>query len=248
MNQNEKIRLVQVINHYIAIGALVYVYVNSAWWLLLASILFGMLLNAVGINIGFHRYLTHQSFQVSPFVEKILLYAGTIAFIGSPLQMSLSHINHHAYADKEGDPYSPNRIKFWDFIRTKFEPIKNNRVGMRRLAENKTVMHLHKNYFTPIIIYCTVLFLIDPIYVVFFWCIPSLICLYSLLLGMIGCHTTGYRTYDTDDQSYNNILVSIFTLGEGWHNNHHKNPSEWNNQHKWWEIDISALIIKGIKK
>ena len=63
-----------------------------------------------------------------------------------------------------------------------------------------------------------------------------------------GLRSLGYRTWATKDQSRNHHLVNIITFGEGWHNNHHKNPQAWYQGEKWWEWDLNGEIIKWIKQ
>jgi stearoyl-CoA desaturase (delta-9 desaturase) len=61
-------------------------------------------------------------------------------------------------------------------------------------------------------------------------------------------HMFGYQNYKTDEHSRNNWLVALLTVGEGWHNNHHEDPSTACLQHRWWEIDISYYEIKLLEK
>jgi stearoyl-CoA desaturase (delta-9 desaturase) len=246
MKQAQQIRLLQLLNHIAVIVGLTFAFYGYAT-LLLYSIIIGIVFSVVGINIAYHRYLAHQSFQTYPIIEKILLLVGCLCLVGSPLAWAVSHINHHAYADKDGDPYSPNRIKLWDFLMTRFEPVKHQRLGLSRLLKNKTVMVLHNNYLKIIGIYCLVLCIFNPLFVIYFWCIPSVIVLYLLLATNIVCHLTGYRNHNTDDLSQNSIVMSILTLGEGWHNNHHANPSKWAQGERWFEFDPTAWIIRLIK-
>lgn len=56
-------------------------------------------------------------------------------------------------------------------------------------------------------------------------------------------HLSGSRRYDTDDQSRNNLFLAIITLGEGWHNNHHRYPGSERQGFFWWEIDISHYML-----
>jgi stearoyl-CoA desaturase (delta-9 desaturase) len=58
----------------------------------------------------------------------------------------------------------------------------------------------------------------------------------------------GYKNFDTTDESHNNIIMSIFTFGESWHNNHHANARDWQQSVKWWELDPTSWIIRVIKK
>jgi fatty-acid desaturase len=57
-------------------------------------------------------------------------------------------------------------------------------------------------------------------------------------------HIWGYRNYDTPDRSRNNVIVALLVSGEGWHNNHHADPSSARQGHKWWELDLVWLAIR----
>ena len=247
MTLAEKIRSLQLANHILAVVGIVYVIVTKEYHLLYGAIITMYLMQVLGVNIGFHRYLTHRSFSTYNIVDKVLLFFGTISLVGTPLSWSISHINHHAYTDIEGDPYSPHRIKSWDYLMTRFEPIKHSRLGMRQMTQNKSCMFFHNHYLTVIGVYCILLFLINPLYVIYYWSIPSLLVLYLTLVTNIMCHTKGYRNYDTKDCSTNNTLISVLTMGEGYHNNHHNDPSNYNNRVRWFELDITALVIRMIK-
>jgi stearoyl-CoA desaturase (delta-9 desaturase) len=247
VNLSQKIRYLQLLNHVLFLVGLVYVYVTGQYYLLGLSVATLLTISVLGINIGFHRYLTHKSFTTNAVIDKILLFCGTLCLVGTPLTWSISHINHHAYPDKEGDPYSPHRLTLWNYLMARFEPVKHARLGMKQLLSNKSVMFFHDNYLKVIAAYCIVLALINPWYVIFFWAIPAFLALYLILITNILCHLKGYRNFDTDDKSTNNILISIITLGEGWHNNHHANPSSWNTKQQWWEFDPTATIIRLIK-
>jgi fatty-acid desaturase len=241
------IRTLQLVNHVLfVIGVGVAFYFNQLSLLVLAGVM-GIVFSVVGINIGYHRYLTHRSFETYPIIDKILLTVGSLCLVGSPLGWAISHINHHAYADADGDPYSPSRIKMWDFLMTRFEPVKHQRLGIKTLMRDKTAMWLHNNYYKTIVIYCIALALINPMLIIYCWAIPTVIVLYLLLLTNIVCHLHGYRNHNTDDMSHNNIWISIITLGEGWHNNHHANPSKWHQGERWFELDPSSWIIRLIK-
>jgi stearoyl-CoA desaturase (delta-9 desaturase) len=57
-------------------------------------------------------------------------------------------------------------------------------------------------------------------------------------------HMWGYRNYDTDENSRNNVFVGLWSNGEGWHNNHHAQPRAAAHGHKWWEFDLTYLTIR----
>ena len=242
------IRTLQLINHALTVFGIGYaVYFNQLHLLVLAGVV-GILFSVIGINIGYHRYLTHRSFETYPIIDKLLITVGSLCLVGSPLGWAISHINHHAYADNEGDPYSPNRIKLWDFLMTRFEPVKHQRLGIKTLMRDNTAMWLHNNYYKTILMYCTLLAIVNPMLIIYCWAIPTVIVLYLLLLTNIVCHLQGYRNHNTNDISHNNVIISVITLGEGWHNNHHANPSKWQQGERWFELDPTSWIIRLIKR
>jgi fatty-acid desaturase len=57
-------------------------------------------------------------------------------------------------------------------------------------------------------------------------------------------HVWGYRRYETSDRSRNNVLVALVAAGEGWHNNHHADPTSARHGHAWWELDVAWLFIR----
>jgi stearoyl-CoA desaturase (delta-9 desaturase) len=62
------------------------------------------------------------------------------------------------------------------------------------------------------------------------------------------CHTFGRREFETTDHSRNLALIAIPTLGEAFHNSHHAFPTSATHGLRWWQVDISALIIDGLEK
>ena len=60
-------------------------------------------------------------------------------------------------------------------------------------------------------------------------------------------HTFGYQNYDTGENSRNNWLVALLSHGEGWHNNHHADQRAASHGHRWWELDMSWWIIRGLE-
>ncbi len=57
-------------------------------------------------------------------------------------------------------------------------------------------------------------------------------------------HRWGYRNYETGEDSRNNVLIGLIANGEGWHNNHHADPRAARHGHKWWEFDLTYVILR----
>ena len=217
--------------------------------ILLGYFLYGCL----GIVVTYHRRLTHDSYQTNTSVTKLFSVLGCFAGTGSPLAWVAIHINHHLKSDKPDDPHSPlyKGIKIFslDYVN---EVNNDTKWRMRKLVTNTFQQFLHRYYFAIIALYSTLLFMIGGFWLmVFLHWTPALITgLMSNVVNYVGHKPNwlgGYRSHNLNDQSTNNWLWSIPSWGESWHNNHHRFPKNAYFGNKWWEIDISGLIIKLIK-
>jgi fatty-acid desaturase len=218
--------------------------------ILLGYFLYGCL----GIVIAFHRYSTHQSFQTNNTLIKLFSILGCFSGTGSPLAWVAIHINHHLKSDKPEDPHSPLHKGFRIFTLDYVQQVDSHtKWRMRDLVTNKFHQFLHRYYFLILATYSLVLFLIGGFYLMIFlhWAPAILTAVMSNIVNYVGHKPEwvgGFRRYQLSDQSTNNWLWAIPSWGESWHNNHHRHPRNFSLGEKWWEIDISALIIKMIKQ
>ena len=156
---------------------------------------------------------------------------------------------HHKTTETAADPHSPYLLGnfrawfgFWNITHLDLNLSKD-------IRKDKFQKGLHKYYFEIILVYCVALAVIDPMLIIFAYCIPACLCLHSSSAIIVIAHRQGYKTHDLGiDEARNSWVASLITLGEGWHNNHHHNPRAWSNQEKWWELDPNAWLIKLIKR
>jgi fatty-acid desaturase len=233
------------------LGFLTYgVSTNALLLILLGYFLYGCL----GIVVTYHRRLTHNSYTTRPLLTKIMSVLGCFAGTGSPLAWVAIHINHHLKSDKPSDPHSPLykglMIFTLDYVN---EVDVDTKWRMRVLVTDKFQQFLHRYYFLIIALYSFVLYIIGGFYLMIFlhWAPALLTGVMSNVVNYVG-HTPswwgGYRSYNLNDQSTNNWLWAIPSWGESWHNNHHRYPKDYTFSKKWWEFDISGLIISIIKR
>ena len=80
---------------------------------------------------------------------------------------------------------------------------------------------------------------------VFVWCflVSTVMLLHTTYLINSGAHMWGGRRFPTKDTSRNNLILALITLGEGWHNNHHRYPGSERNGFFWWEIDVTHYVL-----
>lgn len=217
--------------------------------ILLGYFLYGCL----GIVVTYHRNLTHQSYKTYPIITKILSLIGCLGGTGSPIAWVAIHINHHIKSDKVGDPHSPlyKGISIFS-LNYEHEVNPTTKWRMRSLVTDRYQQILHRYYFFIIAAWSTFLFLIGGFYLMVFlhWAPAMVTIIMSNVVNYIGHKPNwigGFRRYNLNDQSTNNWLWAIPTWGESWHNNHHRHPKNFSCGEKWWEVDISALVIRLIK-
>lgn len=248
MNHNTIVRLLQIFNHVLLIFGIWYVFYTQEYYYLLISLLTYWTVGILGINIGFHRLLSHRSFKTYKWVEYIFSLVGTVTAVGSPLAWIALHRLHHRHVETDKDPHSPYQLGNW---KAWFGLWKVNNINLkfiRDIRKNTFQKFLHKYYLWINIGYCFILWFINPLYVIFVYAIPACLVLHSTSTIIVIAHRHGYKNYElVTDQSRNSWIANIITMGEGWHNNHHAKPWKWNNSERWWEWDIPALIIKLIK-
>src|SRR5579859_7768390 len=87
--------------------AIVLLWQRAVHWSDVALLLTMYTLVALGVTAGYHRMLTHRSFQPHPVVKLVLLILGSMSLEGAAIEWAATHTKHHALADREGDPHSP---------------------------------------------------------------------------------------------------------------------------------------------
>jgi stearoyl-CoA desaturase (delta-9 desaturase) len=214
-----------------------------------ALMLIFYVLSGLGITVGFHRLLTHKSFETRTPIKTALLMMGCLALEGDPMTWASTHIQHHAHSDGEDDPHSPLEGLWHSHVGWLFGKKNNINVYGTWLKKDPTVVWVSRTW----LIWAGLGLLI-----------PALIAGWSGLIwgGLIRiflthhvtwsvnsiCHTFGQRDYNTRDASRNNFIVGLLAFGEGWHNNHHAFPRSAFHGLRWYQIDTSGYLISALEK
>lgn len=248
IQHNTSVRSLQIFNHLIGLIGIAWAITSGELWYLVVAWLTYWAIGILGINIGYHRLLSHRSFQTYPLIEKFLGLVGVITTVGSPMAWTAVHRQHHRAAETERDVHSPYQLGGWRAW-FGFWNIKHIEMKLiRDLRQDPWQRFLHKRYFAIILAYVIVLALIDPWLVIFAYAVPACLCLHSTSAIIVIAHHHGYRTYDLGrDRAANSWIANFITMGEGWHNNHHARPWAWSNWERWWEWDVPSVIIRLIK-
>lgn len=197
-------------------------------------------------NIGLHRYFAHNSFTTTKFWHIFLCVSTPLLCAGSPFGYAMAHRAHHINSDTVKDPHYKDigyfNVFFFNWNLAKV-PIR----VMSKLNE-QWIMIGHNYYLLIILVTYGMLICVDIEYGMIY---NTSIFFVSFMLFAINSLShmdspMSYRNFDTPDKSTNDLITG-FVVGE-WHNNHHKNPQHWNQRVNWWEVDVSAQLVKLIKK
>ncbi|MBX0331520.1 acyl-CoA desaturase [Oscillochloris sp. ZM17-4] len=206
-------------------------------------------LSGLGITVGFHRMLTHKSFETSPPLKAALMIMGCLALEGDPMTWASTHIQHHAHSDEEDDPHSPLEGLWHSHVGWLFTHTHNINVYGSWLKRDKTVVWVSRYWFL-----WAGLGLLIPTLIAgwsgFIWGGLVRIFLTHHITWSVNsiCHTFGRRDYNTRDASRNNFIVGLLAFGEGWHNNHHAFPRSAFHGLRWYQVDISGYLIRGLER
>jgi stearoyl-CoA desaturase (delta-9 desaturase) len=207
-------------------------------------------LRIFAIGAGYHRYFSHRSYATSRAFQFILACLAQSTAQKSVLWWAAKHRHHHLFSDTEHDVHSPRHTGFfyahmgWIFT-PKHDGTDLVKVG--DFTKYPELMWLHKYELAPAFVLAVITFLIGGwpgLVVGFFWSTVAVyhatFCINSL------AHVHGKKRYVTGDDSRNNWLLAFFTMGEGWHNNHHAYQSSVRQGFRWWEIDPTYYILKAL--
>ena len=206
---------------------------------------------SLGIGMGYHRLLTHRSYQAPKWIEYFLAFCGTLALEGGPISWVATHRIHHQFSDKPGDPHTPNDGKWWSHIvwmmvgdATHNKTSEFARYAMD-LRDDRFMVWLSKYNYVPLIVLSALLLALGGLpfllWGVFF---RVTVGLHATWMVNSLTHFWGGRRFATRDGSRNNLLVALLSFGEGWHNNHHAYPTSARHGLAWYELDISWMTIR----
>ena len=215
----------------------------------------------MGTTIGYHRLLSHRSFQCPKWLEYLLVMPAYLGFEGSPVWWATMHRAHHRHVDTPLDPHSPryglyNAFFGWTTRHTYLEhidPITQSKDLMkdpvyRFLEQDGNWTRAHLLGFAFCFAFRGILFLAFGWQVALASLLAGLSLLFIPLMLNVVCHTQklGYKNYNTGEDSVNVWWVGILALGEGWHNNHHAAPGSARSGMRFFEFDPSWLVIKAL--
>ena len=245
-----------------------------SWAGVIAAFLGYYVFNTVGIDLCYHRLLTHRSFKVPLWLERTVAILGVCSLQDSPCQWAATHRRHHRHADDHDDPHSPLRNMFWGhmgWLIVKENDPHRGSLQKRYVADmlrDPFYCRVEKNMlWLWIFLAHAVLFYVGGFVAGFALSgtiiggvqLGSSMFVWGVIVRLVyswhatwsvnsAGHLWGYRNYNTKDNSRNNWMISMLTNGGCWHNNHHGDQrSAAHGHHRWWELDLAYLTIRALE-
>ena len=210
-----------------------------------------------------HRYAAHQAFTMSKFWERFFYLFAIVtqgsSFI-SPRGYAIMHRMHHAYTDTDKDPHSPQYDSniFTMMWRTKnvYQSILNGRMRVEerflKNLPNCPDLERFGNFFVVRLFWvaCYVAFYVHFATSPWMYLLLPIHVFIGPFHGAIinwFAHKYQYINFKVNNTSKNLLPVDFLMMGEAYHNNHHKHPSNVNFGYRWFEVDPTYPIILFLK-
>lgn len=217
-------------------------------------------LRMFAITAFYHRYFSHRTFRTSRPVQFLFALIGASATQRGPLWWAAHHRHHHRHADTDDDVHAPRHGFWWSHMgwflcRENFETRADQIPDLIAYPE---LRWLDRYDLIVPVFYAAALFSLGA---ALDWMAPGLgtsgwqLLVWGYFVSTVAlihvtltinslAHVWGSRRYATRDQSRNNFVLALLTLGEGWHNNHHHFPGSARQGFYWWEVDISYYLLR----
>lgn len=209
---------------------------------------------SLGICLGYHRYLTHRSFEIPKWLGYFFAFCGALACENGPCKWVAQHRMHHAHSDQPLDPHSPLRGFFWAHFgwmvyRNHYDDPKKIAEYSKDLQADAFYRFLDNHYLKLQVALGFVLFAMGGWSFVIWGIFVRMVVVYhSTWFVNSAAHIWGYRNVKLkDDLATNCWWVGLMAWGEGWHNNHHAFPSSAKHGLRWWELDLTWAAIYFLK-
>jgi stearoyl-CoA desaturase (delta-9 desaturase) len=208
---------------------------------------------AIGLTLTFHRYFAHRAFKMNRAARFVWALIGTSAMQKGPLWWAGHHVNHHKYADRNGDPHSPmvSGIYYahigWFLNDAKHDKVDGCNPVLRDFGRVPEIAWLERWYVVPPLALAAAMYAIGGLpWLVWGFCLPTMTLAHATFAINTVNHLWGSRRFETADESRNNPVTAVFAVGEGWHNNHHRYQRAARNGFYWWEFDPTWYVIRAM--
>ena len=247
---------------FLHLGCFAVIWVGVSWPSVVAAV-FLYVVRMFAITGFYHRYFSHKTFKTSRTVQFLFALLGNSSMQRGPLWWAATHRHHHKHSDHEEDIHSPVVSGFlWSHIGwlTSMKNFPTAYKAIPDLAKFPELVFLNRYDQTVPFAYGFIMLGIGWVlesfspatgvttaqFFIWTFFISTTVLLHGTLFINSLAHVWGRRRYQTDDDSRNSWLLTLITLGEGWHNNHHRYPHSVRQGFRWWELDLTYYGLKAL--
>lgn len=210
----------------------------------------------------YHRYFSHRTYQTTRWFQFVLAWLGASSGQKGPIWWASHHRHHHQHSDTEEDIHPPSKGLWWAHVGWVLSADYDtaNTPLVKDLTKFPELRWLDRNHWIPPFLLAVATYFVGEFLAKYapslgtngmqmlvwgFFVSTTLLYHGTFVINSLT-HKWGSRRFDTTDNSRNSLILALITLGEGWHNNHHRYPGSEKQGFYWWEIDISHYILKGL--
>jgi stearoyl-CoA desaturase (delta-9 desaturase) len=228
-------------------------------------------LTGFGVTLGYHRLLTHRSFQTHKPVEYTLAVLGSMSVQGDVISWVADHRKHHAHTDQEGDPHSPH-VGHGTGVLGALRGLTHAHVGWmftehgraerrkyaRDLVEDRGMRWISRHFVALVIASLAIPFalgyaidgtLAGAATALLWGGFVRIFLLHHITWSINSvCHFFGTRRFAVDDESRNVFWLALPSLGEAWHHNHHAFPRAAVHGLRRFELDPTGWLVQVLKR
>ncbi len=199
---------------------------------------------------AYHRYFSHRSYKTSRWFQFVLALGAASTGQKGALWWAAHHRVHHKLSDMPGDLHSVKQSGFWwshmgwilarDLEGTDLSRIKD-------FSKYPELRWLDRYWMLPPVAMGVIAYAIGGFFgLVWAFAIPQVLCWHGTFTINSLSHLWGGCRYATEDDSRNNFVLALITMGEGWHNNHHHYQVSARQGFYWWEIDCTYYVLRAL--
>ncbi len=205
-------------------------------------------LRTFGVMAGYHRYFSHRAFKTTRWFQFVLAVLAETTVQKGVLWWAARHRAHHKHTDEPEDVHSPLQYGFWHshmFWLAEQDSELTDDSRIRDLTKYPELVWIDRHWLVPPVALGALVGLTlgwSGLIIGFF--LSTVFVWHATFVVNSLAHVLGNRRFDTADTSRNNWIIAFFTLGEGWHNNHHHYVGSARQGFYWWEIDVTYYVLK----
>lgn len=225
------------------------------------TLIMWILVCGLGIAVGYHRVFSHKTHKLPVWKENIILFLATFAGQGASIfWVALHRGYHHPHTDTLKDIHSPVVYGKYQAFVGWYNKIteSTNTINIKYaidLLRKPNHIWFHNNHLKLLWGIPLLVALVDWKLALTAFCLVTMIGSFQDNLVNVFGHSKGgigYRNFDTNDNSQNNLILGYLAWGQGWHNNHHYAAGSYDFgsgvSGKWWEYDPCNLFKPFLNK